>query len=311
MRAPKISVILVSDYSRGERQSRDELRRTLTALVGQNVDSSTEIILSECERFRDEVPKDLREILPDLRMVFSSGSGSYSLKNAGVQAAAGDLIAILDADCVPAPDWIRRSLDAFRRKPGIVVVSGRTVYVGESFSERAAALLTRSYLDLGEAGEATFISNNSAVWKRSVWLEHPLPIGMGAFSSRLQSESVLRAGHRIYFDPSVRVTHSFGGWEMEKDIRRNIGYGTILTRMRDRRLPHAWLTKLSYTCIPFVVMGKTWLGLGDCLRCWKQFGLRWYELPATLGLAVAVHLFEAPGMWRALAGKSVGETEYR
>jgi glycosyltransferase involved in cell wall biosynthesis len=287
------------------------LRRTLAALVRQNFHGSTEIILSECERFRDEVPEDLREILPDLRTIYSLDDGSYSLKNAGVQAAAGDLIAILDADCVPAPDWIWRLVDAFRRNTDIVVVSGRTAYEGERFWERAAALLTRSYLDLGEAGAATFISNNNAAWKRSVWLEHPLPAGLGAFACRLQSESVLRAGYGIYFDPSVRVTHSFDGWKMEMDIRRNIGYGTILTRLRDRRLPHAWLTKLGYACIPFVVAGKTWLCLGDCFRCWKQFGLRWYELPATIGLAVTVHLFEAPGMWRALAGESVGETEYR
>ena len=311
MHAPKISVILVSDYSGGGWQSWSELRRTLAALARQDFHGATEIILSECERFRDEVPADLCEIVPNLRTVYSSDNGSYSLKNSGVQAAAGDLIAILDADCVPAPDWIARLADAFRRNPDIAVISGRTVYDGGRFRERAAALLTRSYLDLGEAGTATFISNNNAAWKRSVWLEHPLPVGMGAFAARLQSESVLRAGYRIYFDPAVRVTHNFEGWKMETDIRRNIGYGTILTRLKDRRLPYAWLTKLSYACIPFVVAGKTWLGLGDCLRCWRHFGLRWYELPATLGLAVAIHLFEVSGMWRALAGKSLGATEYR
>jgi hypothetical protein len=202
-------------------------------------------------------------------------------------------------------------LDAFCRNPDISVVSGRTVYHGRCFWERSAALLTRSYLDLGEAGTATSISNNNAAWKRSVWLEHPLPVGMGAFAARIQSESVRRAGHTIYFDPSVWVTHCFQGWKMEADIRRNIGYGTILTRLKDQRLPYAWLTKLSYSSIPFVVAGKTWLALGDCLRCWKHFGLRWYELPATPGLAVVVHLFEAPGMWKAFGGKGLEATEYR
>ena len=91
----------------------------MTALARQNFHGSTEIILSECERFQDEVPADLCEIVPDLRTVYSIDNGSYSLKNAGVQAAAGDLIAILDADCVPAPDWISRLVDAFRRNPGI------------------------------------------------------------------------------------------------------------------------------------------------------------------------------------------------
>jgi len=69
--------------------------------------------------------------LPSLQVVLSSASSSYALKNEGVRAAAADIVAILDADCIPDPGWLRHLMDTMRDHPDVVAVSGKTVYAGD------------------------------------------------------------------------------------------------------------------------------------------------------------------------------------
>src|SRR5207245_8698 len=43
-------------------------------------------------------------------------------RNAGLRAARGEVVAFLAADCVPAPDWLRRRVEAHRA--GYALVGG-------------------------------------------------------------------------------------------------------------------------------------------------------------------------------------------
>ena len=233
MTNPQLSVILVSDYAAGEQKSWDVLRMTLRALAGQDFTGSAEFLLMEQENIVEQAPGDLWQILPSLRIVRSPHSGSsYALKNHGVLEARGDVIVLLDADCRPNPDWLTSIAAAWRAHPGAAAISGRTTYESHSTMSRLSALLSRSYVDRGTAGPTPFISNNNSSIKRSAYLAHPLPTGMGPFAGRIQSEAMLRAGGQLLFDPSIRVIHEFEGWPMEADIRKNCGYGTVITRLR-------------------------------------------------------------------------------
>jgi hypothetical protein len=98
---------------------------------------------------------------------------------------------------------------------------------------------------------------------------------------------------------------------MERDIRRNMGFGTVFTRLRDRALPYAWVARLGLASIPLFVAGKTLDNWWDCLRCGPAYGLRWHEYPAAFGLAVVLHLMEVPGMVAALRGRELTDTVYR
>jgi glycosyltransferase involved in cell wall biosynthesis len=75
-------------------------------------------------------------------VVRERGEGPGAARNAGVAAASGELLAFIDADCVPAPEWLERgiaSLDAYdivqgRVLPDPAATPGpfdRTLSVGE------------------------------------------------------------------------------------------------------------------------------------------------------------------------------------
>jgi hypothetical protein len=171
--------------------------------------------------------------------------------------------------------------------------------------------LSRSYLDPGRRGLTRFISGNAACFRRDVYRQHPLPEGLGAFASRIQSEAFLRDGATLLFNPELVVVHDFEGWPMERDIRRNHGYSTIITRLVDDRLPYARLVGAGILAIPLIVAGKTLDSVRDCLRCFRYYNVKTYELPLALALTVVTHVLEIPGMLAAYRGQTIGETAYR
>ena len=311
MNQPEISVVIVSDYAGGGEKSWKDLRSTLTALAQQGGTVSAEWLLCENKASARSMPEDIRRMLPNLKLVLSDERGSYELKNAGFRAATSNIVAMLDADCMPAPDWLGNAVAAMKAMPEVAVISGRTVYPAAGLTERILSLLSRSYVDRGESGPTRFISNNNSIWRRDVYLENILPTGLGPFAGRMQSERIMRAGYQLWFDPFIRVVHDFEGWPMESDIRRNTGYGTVIARLHDPFMPQAWLTHLGVASIPVFVGGKILDSWRDCVRCASAFGVKWFQIPLALLCSVAVHVMEIPGMWQAFRRKAILGTQYR
>lgn len=308
---PAISVVLVSDYAAGGPVALRDIRTALSALAQQDLDEPAEFLLIESDCFRDQLGSDLPSILPGLRTLYFPDKESYPLKNHGVQAAAAEYVAMLDADCIPDPTWLRRLLTVLRENPALAAASGRTVYSDRSFSARVSALLARSYLDRGRATATPFIAINNCAFRRSAYLQHPLPTGIGTFSSRLQSERLVREGWTLWFDPDIEVIHDFEGWAMEADLRRNAGHGTIITRLHDASLPYAKLARLGRISIPVILAGKIVDSWRDCVRCGRHYGVPWYALPAAMLLSIGIHSLEIPGMLRAYRGTGLGPSFFR
>jgi glycosyltransferase involved in cell wall biosynthesis len=306
-----VSVLIVSDYDASNEKGWNDLRKTLAALAAQDLSAIQEVLIAENVAVLQRVPPDIPTTLNKLRIVSSPATGSYELKNAGMRAATSEWVAVLDADCTPPPDWVGKVHQAIRLQPKAVVISGRTSYSGRTKYERILSLLSRAYLDPGRAAPTRFTSNNHSIWKREVYLRHPLPEHLGPFASRIQSERLLREGHLLWFDASLCVIHDFEGWGMERDIRWNAGFGTVVTRLSDPRMPYAWLTRLGRVSIPAVVAGKIWQNWRDCIRCASSYGVAVSELPLAMALSVLVHVWEAPGMWTAFQGGESMRTAYR
>jgi glycosyltransferase involved in cell wall biosynthesis len=306
-----LTVVIVSDYQSGSDRTWDDERKCLRSLAAQAIAAPVDYFL--CLEAEEEgmAPADLFEILPGLQVHYLPGGDSYSLKNAGVRLASSPYIAMLDADCTPSPNWLRCAVETLERRPEVSGVSGSTQYEGAELMVRLLALLSRSFLDPGGTGETRYLSNNCGVIRREDYLRHPLPEKLGPFSARIQSEGLLREGKTFWFDRSILVMHEFEGWGMERDIRRNIGWGTVSTRLEDPQLPYAGLVRLGVLAIPVIWAGKQWNSWIDCLRCLGQYRVKWYELPAALLLSCVVISMEIPGMWLAYQRKRLAGTAYR
>jgi len=118
---------------------------------------------------------------------------------------------------------------------------------------------------------------------------------------RLQAEAITLAGGVLYFEPRMHVTHRFDGWPMERRIRRHVGYRAVRVRQLDPRVGHSWMVRLGVWSTPLILAARTLDSWRDCLRAGRYYGVRWFELPAALATAVAVHLLEIGGMRAAFA----------
>jgi hypothetical protein len=109
----------------------------------------------------------------------------------------------------------------------------------------------------------------------------------------------------------MQVVHTFEGWPMERDIRNQIGHATIFVRRLDPTMRFAGLLRMGKASIAVFAVGRTVDSFWNCLRSARAYGIRWWQLPAALVLAVVVHALELPGMIRAFRRVPVGETAYR
>lgn len=70
---------------------------------------------------RPPIRLQLKSYAFKVRVVTCHVPGSYAARNAGVDAAGGDILAFTDADCVPAPDWIENGAAALLSAEHVMV----------------------------------------------------------------------------------------------------------------------------------------------------------------------------------------------
>jgi len=308
-RAPVVSIVLVSDYVGSADQGWEDARAALRGLAAQDFDEPVEHLL--VERQDVAIPDDVLPLLPGLQLIRTNAHASFAMKNAGVRAAKADLVVLLDLDCIPEPGWLRAFVAAMRDHPSAAAVSGRAVHPGSGLTVKILGLLARGHLDPGRPGPTRYIANHNGGYRRTTYLAHPLPEDSTPFTSTLQSEDILRAGGQLWFEPAMKVVHTYAGWSSLRDICINGGYGTVLCRLRDPLMPYAWLTRLGIAAIPLFIAGKIIDAWCTCMRCARSYDVPWLALPYAFALAVLARVMEAPGMLRAFRGNPLEATGYR
>jgi hypothetical protein len=286
-----VSVIVVSDCESQPRKSWHTERRLLRALARQDLREPFEVILVENERQREEIPPDLLTICPRFRIVFSAESQSAKLKNVGAESTNAELVAVLDADCLPNEAWLHVLVAVLRERPDVAAVSGRTHYGDESSYRRALSLVDRSFDDLGRAGLTPRVSTNAALYRRSLLTRFPYPESATPFGSALlRIQAMARASDvRFFFEPAAVVRHALEGWDSIRDFRRHIGYIDMMGDPRLRSIPSLLWQRLSFH-------GR------DCLRLGPSY-LRWYDWPLAAAFLAASPFLQVPGMFDAWRGR--------
>lgn len=303
MMQPDVSVVVVIDYKASGTGDGTDLRAVLRALAGQQFDGEVEIILAETETAARDLPPNLEREHAGLRILAVPAETSYDLKNAGVLAARADLALVLDADCVPAPGWIAAAVAHHRAHPRAAVISGKTLYHAQGLLPRILALLDRSYVDPGRAGRTTAISNNNAAFLREAMRRHPLGNELGTFGSKTQSVQMIAAGEELRFEPDMVAFHRYTGWNMARVDRRHIGFAMAKQRLLGADdVSHAWMFRLGVAGLPFILAMALAGSWKRCLTRASSYGIAWWQVPAAVAVAVPVHLFEVPGILRALRG---------
>jgi hypothetical protein len=308
---PDVSIAVLADYAAGEAHTYELLRATLRGLAGQTCRGSSELLLIESRGLQDRLPLELIPAALPVRVVFADADTSFALRNVAVCEARADLIAFLDADCVPDPDWLERLLGAVRSRPDIVAASGRTTYGGTGLIERSLSLLSRAYVERGDAGPVRQVSNNNAVYRTAALRHHPFPASTNPFVAALHAGRLMETGQLLWFEPAAHVRHAYGGWVSECDVARNAGWATIAIRQVESHARLSGLVRFGHLAVPVLTLITLLRSWSRLLRFHAFYGLRWFEVPIAFGVALFMSLMQVPGMHAALRGRPIRDTPYR
>jgi GT2 family glycosyltransferase len=92
------------------------LRRSLEALASVDYPQATVVVVDDgSERLHAERNRIEAERL-GMRYLFQENAGPAAARNRGIAATESELVAFLDDDCAPAPDWLRRLVVPFTER---------------------------------------------------------------------------------------------------------------------------------------------------------------------------------------------------
>jgi glycosyltransferase involved in cell wall biosynthesis len=190
---PRVSVI-VPVYN-----GATTLPALLTALRGQQLTGLGEVeYLFVDNRSNDGSGEIVTTFgLANSRLLFEPVRGVSAARNRGLMNAQGDVLALIDADCVPARQWLRELVSPFFDDPQLLIAAGGLA----SYPPRTAAQRFAARYGLNEAG-------------RNLLMRPPFANGRNMAVRRSAADAIggwavdMERGEDIDF--SYRLTRQFG-----------------------------------------------------------------------------------------------------
>lgn len=164
------------------------------------------------------------------------GRGLAVSQNLAVEQARGEIVAVIDDDCVPAPDWLRQIERAFASPSHLDLVTGRVLPLGPPHPDLypvSSRTSTRRMDFAGRVAPWRVGSGNNFAVRRTSFLRiggcderlGPGAPGKGGVDMDLFYR-LLRSGGRGRYEPAAVVYHEQKPREERMARRPLYGYGT-------------------------------------------------------------------------------------
>lgn len=219
-------------------------------------------------------------------------AGQVAALNAGLDLAAGEIVAISDDDAVPQPEWLARIETCFLSNAEIGGVGGRdwVYHNGQRVDETREVvgrvqwlgrLVGNHHLGTGQPRAVEFLKGANMSYRRSA-ITHlrfdPRLRGTGAqvHNDLAFSLAVRRSGWTLIYDPLIAVDH-YPAQRFDQDQRERFDRLALLNKVHNETL-----ILLNYLPLPrrivFLLWGiavgtRSYRGLIQCLRFLPKEGL--------------------------------------
>jgi GT2 family glycosyltransferase len=316
--------VMICTYQRPE-----SLGRCLDGLSAQTRAPDDVIAV---HRQTDEATRRFIEVRGDdglpLRAVIVLAPGLVAARNAGLQAGRTDVLAIIDDDVVPHPEWLERVARHFA-DPAVGGVGGRDhVHDGNAFDERLARrvgivqwfgrVVANHHLGYGPPRAVALLKGANMSYRATA-------IAGLAFDRRLLGKStqphddlafslaVGRRGWKMIYDPAALVYHYAGRPEnrayssvgrVPAEEARSSAFNLVVAMWDNLSVPQ----RIAFALYSVLVGTSTDPGMVQALRYTPRFGLAAWKrfwltqqgkatawLALTRGRARAFTPVDAPG----------------
>jgi glycosyltransferase involved in cell wall biosynthesis len=182
------------------------LPRCLDAIARQRAALSTEVIV--VDNGSTDRTAEIARAHPGVRLLSEERLGAVHAKAAGVRAARGAIVAVIDADSVCAPDWIERVHARFAAEPALVGLTGPAHYIDARPWAPAVMWLWYSWWRLVSFffGRAVYAVGTNVSFRREDYLKsRGYDTGVLVGGDEISLFSSLAKVGRTRFDPSLSV----------------------------------------------------------------------------------------------------------
>jgi len=212
---------------------------------------------------------------------------------AGLAAASGDLVAILEDRSVPRADWARTSVRLHAALPHAVI--GGAILNGRDRTLNWAVY----FCDFGRyqrpfaAGPREWVSDVNVAYKRRA-LERTRGLWRERYHETTVHWALRRAGETLYLSPDLVVDQMRGSLRFGALLAERFAWGRVFayTRARETPLAARWARAL---LAPFLPLLLFWRLLRSQIRTGVTRGKFFQASPAIIALLIAWSLGEALG----------------
>jgi GT2 family glycosyltransferase len=213
-----------------------QLRACLDALAAQDAPFEYEVLVV------DDSPQPMDVADGAARVVPTRGAGPAAARNAGVDAAGGSFVCLIDDDCVAPRSWLRLMV-ARAAADERAVVAGPTVNgeTGSALAEASQQIVTwLSEATRAGEGEPPFAPTSNICCRREILqtIRFDPDFPRAAAEDRDWCARLAEAGHRLVFEDAAPVYHH-APLGLGEYLRRHFRYGAGARSYRKRHGGHA------------------------------------------------------------------------
>jgi GT2 family glycosyltransferase len=264
--APLVSVIIPSYYSK------NTIEDCLLSLERQETEEAFEVIVVNSSS--DGTDSLIQEKFPGVRLYsFPQMKSVGEARNIGITVSRGEIIAVLDADCLADKNWIEEILKAHQ---SLDIAIGGAIGNGnpESFIGWAAYFTEFSkWLPDTPPQQMIDIAGCNMSYKRKVFQTYGLFIEGSHCSDTEMHWRLLRQGHRLRFVPSILVYHC-NTEDVKKFLKHEFSHGQSFGLLRAKAQNFSSFRRLVYVIFCFFIFLKLFLKVG-----WANIKNRVYLCP--------------------------------
>jgi glycosyltransferase involved in cell wall biosynthesis len=207
---------------------------------------------------------DIAESFQDrlsLRILQKANVRISALRNLGARAAAGDILAFLDADCLAPEDWLDRILE-------LAPADGAGVLGAHYLLPNDATWVGRTwhrYQEAPKSGEVSHVPAGDLIMRRKDFLR------LGGFDESIQTnedyelcERARKSGMQVRAFPRIGVVHLGTAQSLRVFFRKQAWHGTHVIKvfLRDVLKSHnrkaVFFAVYTLLCLLAVIAGSAW-----------------------------------------------------
>jgi hypothetical protein len=169
---------------------------------------------------------------PHCKLVIVEDSTYYNLKYFGLKAAKGDIVALLDSDCVPEIDWAKAIVEEFAN--GADFTAGKTRYSQESIFSKLFNIFSFGDIQNDKNGNANRFAENNVAFKREIVDQFKYDdrrkryYGGSLISSELKAQNF-----KFTYNPKQHVVHFDVGILSQTEMRFRSGHDVVMVSSND------------------------------------------------------------------------------